>query len=67
MDVGPPLVASCAKAPATGKPGKRSLYYSPVASQPLAALDSPPGHPRLNAPLSQESSAARVVVGFVGV
>ena len=66
MDVGSSLVAY-AETPATGNPGKRTLYHPPVASQPLAALDSSPGYPRLNAPLSQEPSAARVVIGFIGV
>ena len=66
MDVGSSLVGY-AETPATGNPGKRTLYHPPVASQPLAALDSSPGYPRLNAPFSQGPSAARVVVGFVGV
>jgi hypothetical protein len=66
VDVRPPFVAY-AKPPATGKPRQCPLYYPPVASQLLATLDAPSGYPRLNAPLSQEPSAARVIVAFVGV
>ena len=66
VDVRPAFVAY-AKTSATREPGEFSLYYPPVASQPLATLDAPSGYPRLNAPLSQEPPTARVVVGFISV
>lgn len=66
VDVRPPFVAY-AKTSATGKPRQCPLYYPPVASQLLATVDAPSGYLRLNAPLSQELSAARVIVAFVGV
>jgi hypothetical protein len=66
VDVRPPFVAY-AKTPATGKPRQCPLYYPPVASQLLATLDAPSGYPRLYASLSQEPSAARVIVAFGGV
>jgi len=66
VDVRPPFVAY-AKTSATRKPGECSLYYPPVASQPLATLDAPSGYPRLNAPLAEEPSAAREIVALVGV
>ena len=66
VDVRPPLVAY-AKTSATREPRQCPLYHPPVASQPLAALDTPSSYPRLNAPLSQEPPAGRVIVAFVGV
>ena len=66
VDVRPPLIAY-AKTSATREPRQCPLYDPPVASQPLTAFDTPSGYPRLNAPLSQEPPAARVIVAFVGV
>ena len=66
MHVEPSFVAD-GKPSEPVEPGEAALDHPAVAAEPLAGFDAAPGDARLDLPALAGSSAAAVIVGFVGV
>src|SRR4051812_16395777 len=65
-DVGASLAADSQPAEAA-EPGQGALHDPAMASQALAALDAAPGNAVAYPPLAQGTTAARLVIGCVGM
>ncbi len=66
MELRPAFIAD-RQSPVPVQPGQRPLDHPAVATQPLTRLDAFAGDPDLDVPPVQEATAARDIVGLVGM